>query len=66
MNKIYNYDGIGETLALAESLGWIDPPIDDPKFCHHGDPDPDEVEASAVEYLRAAGWLVLGYDEVPA
>ena len=58
MDKIYAYESFGETLAFAESLGWIDPELD-------GDGEwtaekADATENSALDFISGRGFVING------
>jgi adenylate cyclase class IV len=51
--KIYKYESLGETLDFAESLGWIEPEVDEERTdtC-------DALEEAAIEFIERAGYEV--------
>ena len=62
--KIYEYDGFGETLAFAESLGWVDIYSDAQTASYFGAQRarPDEIEEQALEFIKSKGYRIDGYD----
>jgi hypothetical protein len=60
-DKIYNYEGFGETLVFAEDLGWVDnhPDAEDPNY---DGPTADAIEAEALEFIEGKGYTVVGLD----
>jgi hypothetical protein len=56
MNKIYAYESFGAALAFAESLGWVDPDLDD-----DGEwtaEKADATEQSALDFIIGRGFVL--------
>mgnify|MGYP003149686746 CR=1 FL=1 len=58
----FQYDGLGSTLAFAESLGFVD---NSPSANEEGwNPDEaDGLEDSAIEFIESKGYKIVGYPE---
>jgi len=61
--RVYHETSFGETLAFAESLGWVDPEDDDEDMPDHRRADfIDDVEAEALEFIEGKGYKVIRDD----
>ena len=54
--KIYSYENFGDTIAFAESLGWIDPDLDrDGEWTAEKS---DATEQSALAFIGGRGFVI--------
>ena len=58
-NKIFKYESYGETLEFAESLGFHDSCNEE----NWNEAIADGLEESAIDFIKAQGYKIRGYDE---
>ena len=54
--KVYIYECFGETIAYAESLGFVEDPVEDSEWCADA---ADGLEADAIEFIESKGIKVI-------
>tara|TARA_A100001515_G_scaffold126161_1_gene111312 strand:+ start:941 stop:1252 length:312 start_codon:yes stop_codon:yes gene_type:complete len=65
-NAVYYYDGLGEAVSFAESLGWVDR-FGDAQNGEWSATIADSCEAEVLEYIKSKGyrvWWVIYNEEV--
>ena len=60
--SVYYYDGLGEAISFAESLGWADR-FGDSQDGEWSPAIADSCEAEVLEYIESKGYRVINYTE---
>ena len=62
MKKVYEYDGFGEAISFAESLGWDDR-FGDAQTGEWNATIADSCEDEVLDFIRSQGYTIVGLDD---
>ena len=62
MKKVYEYDGLGEAISFAESLGWVDR-FGDTQTGEWNATIADSCEDEVLDYIRSQGYTIVGLED---
>ena len=62
MKKVYEYDGLGEAISFAESLGWVDR-FGDAQNGEWNATIADSCEDEVLEFIRSQGYTIVGLED---